>query len=264
MDELEMVMRTQSFHKYKQAFTLIELLVVISIVALLISILLPALKQARVTARGVKCLTGLRQIGVGQSLYLSDNKEGFPWAFDIGNSYKSQYQKVYMTYLNDNKQLIQCPNSRWHKYDGNNYWQYAANPAIMWRSGSSGRPNTHLKDIGRDSEVIVFMDSSLSSESTPYANSFGKFWDRYSPYGSEYSASSTTLNDQALVYIGDNTDGWGMSDSPPKYKIRFREAGAYADNGQWVTSGLFIDGHAAHLTPDSILARNMRPNNIPQ
>lgn len=243
------------------AFTLIELLVVISIVSLLIAILLPALGKARVSARSLKCLTGMRQIGVAQYMYLNDNKEAFPWAFDIGNSYKYQYTSVYAYYLST-KQVVQCPNARWHKYD-KTYWQYSVNPAIMWRSGSSGRPNSHLKDIGRESEVIAFMDGSLSSEANPYANSFGKFWDRYSPYGTSYSASSTTLDDEALVYIGDNTDGWGTSDSSPKYKVRFRETGAYGDNGQWVTSALFVDGHANHMSPAALKARYMRPNRIP-
>ena len=56
-----------------RGFTLIELLVVISIIALLISMLLPALKQAREQSRRVACMSNLRGIGVGWRLYLDDH-----------------------------------------------------------------------------------------------------------------------------------------------------------------------------------------------
>jgi len=62
----------------RRAFTLIELLVVVSIIALLIAILLPALSNARYMANVTKCQVAIRSIAAVQLSYSIDNKEYFP------------------------------------------------------------------------------------------------------------------------------------------------------------------------------------------
>ena len=63
---------------HKLGFTLIELLVVISIIALLVSILLPALKKARNSARSIQCMSQQRQFGVAMFAYLNDYDQSYP------------------------------------------------------------------------------------------------------------------------------------------------------------------------------------------
>lgn len=64
--------------KKQSGFTLIELLVVIAIIAILASMLLPALSRAKMKAQGVQCQSNMRQLAVGWIMYCSDNQGALP------------------------------------------------------------------------------------------------------------------------------------------------------------------------------------------
>lgn len=81
-----MTSRTSS--RIARAFTLVELLVVIGIIALLISMLLPALNKVRDQARTVECASGLRQIGLAWVQYQNENKS---WIVPMGMKWSNSW-----------------------------------------------------------------------------------------------------------------------------------------------------------------------------
>lgn len=89
----------------KKGFTLIELLVVIAIIAILASMLLPALAKARRRAAQTKCLSNLKQIGTACHTYSIDFNERFPTGQASG---KASLQVMKTNYLQDINVYL-CP-----------------------------------------------------------------------------------------------------------------------------------------------------------
>ena len=241
-----------------RAFTLIELLVVISIIAILMAIMMPALRRAREQARMSICKSNLRQISTAVTIYAVDNSGRFPPSILLD---KGQSHYLYPGFL-------------------------TVNPAEYWTNHPLPSPkertlSTYLGSLvadgsiffcplspQRDKEVITAIyDDPFGGKGT-YVCSYGMFWGGYEfkdsngntvfngPKGIASSSNSILCSDIVFEVRGDmqTTHQSQMGGVPSGSAGQWKITASATEVLQRLNSNYaFVDGHVETIRGDSCI-----------
>lgn len=242
-------MRMCRTHKCR-AFTLVELLVVISIIALLLSILLPSLSKVRSQAQRTMCLTNLRQLGLAVELYQGDYKGYFPPAYESltdthwwgqkladGIDSSKGFSWPYLSSRLDKRSVYECPSQRFGTYRlqgkppgeadnpkwitstyGYNGYYLTPGKTAGWAMQIGQRSWQRNTTIIKSASVIVFADTMLDRDST----------------GTQPDIENCALLDPPFLFNGSS---WDKNDYPTT---------SFRHNDR--TNALLGDGHCQALT----------------
>ena len=218
-----------------RGFTLIELLVVISIIALLIALLLPALRQAREVAKQSQCLSNKRQVGIAMGAYSVDHRQEVPGGgarYGPGSAGTRHWYMFYLTSDTDTRfaktaylesaKAVRCPMSEQTGTYGGCYGAYKANQESLTSDGAFWIQTPWGTGLFQGMKVDLI------------------------PRPPHLLVNTCTFSTQTSVF----------GDSHEEFSHRLSSAPQWG--AVWLahmesTAGLFMDGHAAPTTGQQLL-----------
>jgi prepilin-type N-terminal cleavage/methylation domain-containing protein/prepilin-type processing-associated H-X9-DG protein len=258
-------MSSRSARQERPAFTLVELLVVIGIIALLISILLPALSKAREQGRSVKCKSNMRQLYTVCMMFANDNKQRYPRGATVTDAVGllsaaqiAAYEQSYAWLLKGNSDASSCGQA---DFDHGAIWKYYGKSPDVYAQMLLC-PSDPGEDPVRRGGAVVTLNPGPRNFSYSFNGNINKGplptaaqpipWgikinEVFHPTEKIMIIEELAPNDASCILWTANRDDYPSG----RHGTRRRTAGTIQDtagSGNYV----FFDGHVSELTVDAV------------
>ncbi|MBI3418269.1 MAG: DUF1559 domain-containing protein [Verrucomicrobia bacterium] len=233
----------RSFSNHEAGFTLIELLVVIAIIAIIASLLLPALARSKATAKTAACKNNLRQLGLALNLYVHDFAFYPPHIVgqQSADTFKERVQFVWadllLPFAASNRNVYFCP---------------ANSPIFKWTNSPV--------DVLTNGFSYGYNESG-GGVLTGYTRSLGLGWGQNIDDHFVAMRESAVLNPSDMIALGDTTSDfyWDIGLTPqfsfPRIWPGVRHPGV-ADTTSGGANITFCDGHVEYLKQKALVDEN--------